>query len=103
MSGKPPCPWLQQQNHGHRGNPRFGRRDFLWHGGAGVVLDYQKRHVLGLAMDFAEDHTRSSWSLEFTWFPEVRMADLNSLDLTTRADLYNLMKKYAITPQEYKP
>jgi len=72
------------------GNPRFGRRDFLWHGGAQIALDYQRRHVLGFAMDFAHDRSRSNWNLEFTWFHRVRLSDLDSFDLSTKADLLNL-------------
>jgi hypothetical protein len=72
------------------GNPRFGRRDFLWHGGAQAVLDYQRRHILGFAMDFAHDRSKTNWNLELTWFRRVRMADLDSFDMTSRADLVNL-------------
>jgi hypothetical protein len=72
------------------GNPRFGRRDFLWHGGAQAVLDYQRRHILGFAMDFAHDRSKTSWNLEFTWFHRVRLADLDSFDMTSKADLVNL-------------
>jgi len=72
------------------GNGRFGRRDFLWHGGAQTVLDYQRRHVLGFAMDFAHDLSGSNWNLEATWFHRVRLSDLDSFDMTSKADLVNL-------------
>jgi hypothetical protein len=51
------------------GNGDFGRRDFIWSGGAEVQLRYQKRNVLGFAADFAEDRTKTNWSLEATWVP----------------------------------
>jgi hypothetical protein len=73
------------------GNGRFGRRDFQWAGGAAAVLDYQRRDVLGFAMDFAEDRTKTSWGLEFTWFPDVLVADNDSFDALAQVDLYNLV------------
>jgi len=72
------------------GNPRFGRRDFLWHGGAQIALDYQRNHILGFAMDFAHDRSGSSWNIEATWFRRVRLGDLDSFDMNSRADLLNL-------------
>jgi hypothetical protein len=72
------------------GNPRFGRRDFLWHGGAQIALDYQRNHILGFAMDFAHDRSGSSWNIEATWFHEVRLGDLDSFDMNSKADLLNL-------------
>jgi hypothetical protein len=49
------------------GNGDFGRRDFIWQGGSEIQLRYQKRNVLGAAADFAEDITKTNWSLEGTW------------------------------------
>ncbi len=49
------------------GNGRFGRRDFIWQGGSELQLQYQKRNVLGLASDWAEDVTKTNWGMEFTW------------------------------------
>jgi hypothetical protein len=72
------------------GNGRFGRRDFQWAGGASAILDYQKRDILGFAMDFAEDRTKTSWGIEFTWFPGVLVADNDAFDALARVDLYNL-------------
>ncbi len=48
------------------GDGRFGRRDFLWHGGRQVAIDYQKVNVLGFSLDFAEDVTKTSWGIEFS-------------------------------------
>jgi hypothetical protein len=50
------------------GNGQFGRRDFTWSGGAEAQLRYQKRNVFGVAADFAEDRTKTNWSVEATWF-----------------------------------
>ncbi len=49
------------------GDGTYGRRDFIWHGGRQVALSYQKNNVLGFALDFAEDRTKTSWGIEFTW------------------------------------
>ena len=49
------------------GNGRFGRRDFIWQGGSELQLQYQKRNILGFAADWAEDVTKTNWSMEFTW------------------------------------
>jgi hypothetical protein len=49
------------------GDGRYGRRDFLWQSGRQVAFDYQKRNVLGFALDFAEDTTKTSWGVEFSW------------------------------------
>jgi hypothetical protein len=48
------------------GDGRFGRRDFLWHGGKQVAVDYQKFNVMGFSLDFAEDVTKTSWGIEFS-------------------------------------
>ena len=49
------------------GDGSFGRRDFLWHGGRQLALRYQKLNVLGFGLDFAEDFTKTSWGIEFSW------------------------------------
>ncbi len=72
------------------GNGEFGRRDFDWHGGSDLALRYEKRNVLGASMDFAEDFTKSNWSVEFTWIEGLPYADANSLTATNKADSYNL-------------
>jgi hypothetical protein len=73
------------------GNGRFGRRDFVWHGGAQAVLDYQRRNIFGFAMDFAEDRTRTNWNVEFTWFQNERFTDHSSFGLTSGSDTLNLV------------
>jgi hypothetical protein len=72
------------------GNGQFGRRDFLWAGGGDLAIRYEKRNVLGFAMDFAEDFSKSNWSFEFTWFEGVQFTDNNSLESVSKADTYNL-------------
>ena len=49
------------------GDGRFGRRDFLWHGGRQLAFRYQRKNVFGMAIDFAEDRTKTSWGIEFSW------------------------------------
>jgi hypothetical protein len=71
------------------GDPRFGRRDFVWQGGSPLVLRYDKRNVLGFSTDFAEDRTKSSWGLEFTWVEGVTFADFDERDRTTTAQTFN--------------
>jgi hypothetical protein len=72
------------------GNGRFGRRDFIWHGGGDLAIRYEKRNVLGFSLDFAEDFSKSNWSFEFTWMEGMPFADANALDITSKADSYNL-------------
>jgi hypothetical protein len=72
------------------GNQRFGRRDFVWHAGSEPILKYMKRNTLGFAMDFAEDTTKSNWSMEFTWFNGVRMSNNNKFSGSSTVDQYNL-------------
>jgi hypothetical protein len=72
------------------GNGRFGRRDFVWHGGGTVAIDYAKRNVLGFAMDFAEDVTKTNWGLEATWVEGALFQDQGRFDGLTSTDVYNL-------------
>ena len=72
------------------GNGTFGRKTMQWQSGNEVYLDYEKRNVLGFSMDFAEDYTKSNWSMEFTWIEGVPQFDSLSYDLTTKTDDFNL-------------
>ena len=72
------------------GNGQYGRRDFIWHGGGDLALRYEKRNVLGVSMDFAEDFTKSNWGFEFTWIEGLPFSDNNSWEATSQADTYNL-------------
>jgi len=72
------------------GNRRFGRRSFLWASTGDAALRYQKRNILGFSMDFAEDTTKSSWGIEFTYVNDSLVADNDALDGLTDVDEYNL-------------
>lgn len=72
------------------GNAQFGRRDFQWHGGGAIALNYDKRNVLGFAMDFAEDRSKTNFGIEFSWINNVSMIDNNAFDGITQANELNL-------------
>jgi hypothetical protein len=73
------------------GNGTFGREDFDWHQGGSGVLRYNKRNVLGFSADFAEDVTKSNWSMEFTWIEDEKYQDANDLDDgVASSDTFNL-------------
>ena len=72
------------------GNGNFGRRTMQWQSGSEIYLAYNRRNVLGFSMDFAEDYTKSNWSMEFTWIEGIPFSDADSYDLVTEADDFNL-------------
>jgi hypothetical protein len=72
------------------GTGAFGRTDFDWHVGGAGVLRYEKRNVLGFSMDFAEDRSKSNWSLEWTWIEDIPYEDNDELDGLTDVDTLNL-------------
>lgn len=72
------------------GSGEFGRRTFIWHSGGEVIAKFDRRNVLGLAVDFAEDVTKSNWGMEFTWVEGVRVSDYDEWDGLTTVDDYNL-------------
>jgi hypothetical protein len=72
------------------GNGRFGRRNFVWASVGDVALRYEKRNIVGLSMDFAEDTTKSSWGVEFTYIDDTFAADNASMSGLTDVDEYNL-------------
>ncbi len=72
------------------GSRDFGRRDFIWHSGGAITLNYEKRNALGFAMDFAEDTTKSNWGIEFTWLNGVPVIDNNSRSNISKVDEFNL-------------
>ena len=73
------------------GNARFGRRDFLWHSGGELALRYAKRNVFGLSTDFAEDVSKTNWSVEFTWIGATPYLDADDFeDGITDSDSLNL-------------
>jgi hypothetical protein len=71
-------------------DPRFGRRDFVWHGAAPTYVTYDKNNILGFSADFAEDRTATSWNLEFTWVNDRRMPDAEVFEGPRTVDQYNL-------------
>jgi hypothetical protein len=73
------------------GNGRFGRRDFQWHDGTPLAVAFEKRNVVGFSMDFAEDVTKSNWSLEATWIEGQPFFDNDEFDGLTDADTYNVV------------
>jgi hypothetical protein len=78
------------------GNGKYGRRDFIWHSGGELALRYAKRNVFGLSTDFAEDVSKTNWSMEFTWIGatpyqdasdfENGITDSDSVNLTVSVD-----------------
>jgi hypothetical protein len=72
------------------GNRDFGRRDWVWQGGGDLVLRYERRNVLGFALDFAEDVTKSNWGAEFTWIEGLKFTDNDRLDGIGESDTFNL-------------
>ncbi len=72
------------------GSYQYGRRDFTWASGGEVVLRYEKRNVLGASVDFAEDVSKSNWSLEFTWIEGQPYSNANEVSGLTDVDTYNL-------------
>jgi len=72
------------------GNSEFGRRTFIWHSGGEVVLDYNQRNVLGFSADFAEDHTKTNWGVEFTYVDHVPFQDNDTMTGVADSNAYNL-------------
>jgi hypothetical protein len=72
------------------GNGRFGRRNFVWASVGDIALRYQKRNIVGFSMDFAEDVSKSSWGVEFTWVDDSLTSDGGKYDGLSSADEYNL-------------
>jgi hypothetical protein len=68
----------------------FGRRDFVWDSGGELVLDYQRRNVLGFAFDFDEDHTKSNWGVEASWINNQPFLDANSFSNISKVGTLNL-------------
>jgi hypothetical protein len=54
------------------------------------VVQYEKRNVLGLSLDWAEDVTKTNWGIETTWIEGLQFTDLDELDRLSDADTYNL-------------
>jgi hypothetical protein len=72
------------------GNGLYGRRDFVWSGGSEISIRYLGRNVLGFAFDFAEDRTKTNWSVEATWFDDQPYAVTEEVRGFARNDTINL-------------
>jgi hypothetical protein len=72
------------------GRNGYGRRDWAWHSSGEVVLDYQKRNVLGFAFDFDEERTKSSWGVEASWVNRQPFANNDEWDGVSKVDTFNL-------------
>jgi hypothetical protein len=72
------------------GTNEFGRRDFAWHSSGELVLDYQKRNVLGFAFDFDEDRTKSNWGVEASWVNKQPFSDNDEFSGVSKVDTLNL-------------
>ena len=72
------------------GNGSLGRRDFIWLGGAELAFRYERRNVLGFAFDFAEDRTKTNWSIEATWFHDQPYAVVDRKSGWETNDTFNL-------------
>ena len=81
---------LQRRDLRAAGNGTFGRRDFVWHSGGEVYLEYQKRNILGLSMDFAEDVTKSNWGIETAWIQGLPFNFNDRKNNVDEASTYNL-------------
>ena len=79
------------------GNGAFGRRSFQWHGGSQLGIFYQKRNVFGLGLDFAEDRTKSSWGLEFSWAKDSVVSNV------AEPLGYNFSDEYVLTVSVDRP
>ncbi|MEE2664404.1 MAG: DUF1302 family protein [Myxococcota bacterium] len=72
------------------GDGTFGRRTFVWQSGGEAVLGFARRNVLGFSGDFAEDFTKSNFSLEATWFNDVPRSSTDTYSGVRNADDYNI-------------
>jgi hypothetical protein len=68
------------------GDGHYGRRDFLWQGGQQVAFNYQKKNVFGFGLDFAEDVTKTSWGVEFSWMANKIFQNSLEYDGTSKSD-----------------
>jgi hypothetical protein len=72
------------------GNNGFGRRSFAWQSGGELVLDYNKRNVLGFAFDFDEENTKTNWGVEATWISKQMFVNNDEYDGLSDVDTINL-------------
>jgi len=68
------------------GDGFYGRRDFLWQSGRQDDLRYQKKNVFGFGLDFAEDVTKTSWGIEFSWMARKLFANSTTFSGLSQSD-----------------
>ena len=51
---------------------------------------YEQRNVLGLSSDFAEDHTKTNWGVEFTYIEDIPFINNDSFVGVSDSDALNL-------------
>jgi hypothetical protein len=81
---------MQRPERRAGGNGRYGRVDFTWASGSEVILFHEKRNVLGVAADFPESFTKTTWGVEFTWFEDQPYANTRARRGFSREDTLNL-------------
>jgi len=72
------------------GNGNYGRRDMSWLSGAALDLFYERRNVLGLSLDFAEDRTKTTWGIDFTWIEDAPYINNRADNGYSKEDTLNL-------------
>jgi hypothetical protein len=72
------------------GNGEYGRRHWVWSGVGTLALQYEKRNVVGFSMDFAEDTTKSSWGVEYTYSEGMPFTDNGDQDLLSYHGVHQL-------------
>jgi len=72
------------------GNGRYGRRDMSWLSGAELDLFYERRNVLGVSVDFAEDWSQTTWGVDFTWIEDAPYINNRADDGHSKEDTLNL-------------
>jgi hypothetical protein len=72
------------------GDGTYGRRDFYWQAGQELIINYQKRNVFGFGLDFAEDVTRTSWGVEYSWVANQSLSNTTSRSGLSNSDVHVL-------------
>jgi hypothetical protein len=72
------------------GNGRYGRRDMSWLSGAELDLFYERRNVLGVSVDFAEDWSKTTWGIDFTWIEDAPYFNNRADNGYSKEDTLNL-------------
>jgi hypothetical protein len=72
------------------GNGRYGRRDMTWLSGSEVDLFYERRNVMGVSLDFAEDWSQTTWGIDFTWIEDAPYINQRAENGYSKEDTLNL-------------